>query len=51
MPIIVPEYDLVVVFTGWNTLGGNKRLSHREAIERVLRAVVKPQPSATKQEQ
>lgn len=40
MPIIVPEYDLVVVFTGWNTLGGNKRLSHREAIERVLRAVV-----------
>ena len=49
MPIIVPEYDLVVVFTGWNTLGGNKRLSHREAIERVLRAVVKPQPAATKQ--
>lgn len=48
MPIIVPEYDLVVIFTGCHTLVGNKRLSHREAIERVLCAVVKPQPAATK---
>lgn len=48
MPIIVPEYDLVAVFTGWNTLGSNKQLSHREAIYRVLRALVKPQAAATK---
>lgn len=49
IPIIVPEYDLVVVFTGWNALHGNEQLSLREAIERILRAVVKPQPAATKQ--
>jgi CubicO group peptidase (beta-lactamase class C family) len=40
MPIIVPELNLVLVFTGWNILPGKPRLSHREAIERVLRAVV-----------
>jgi CubicO group peptidase (beta-lactamase class C family) len=42
MPIVVSEYDLVVVFTGWNIHDGrNKRLSHRVAIDRVLRAIVK----------
>jgi hypothetical protein len=40
MPIIVPEHDLVLVFTGWNILPDGPRLSHREAIDRVLRAVV-----------
>ncbi len=41
MPIVVSEYDLVVVFTGWNIHDDrNKRLSHRVAIDRVLRAVV-----------
>ena len=40
MPIIVPEHDLVLVFTGWNILPDRPRLSHREAIDRVLQAVV-----------
>lgn len=40
MPIIVPEHDLVLVFTGWNILPDKPRLSHREAIDRALRAVV-----------
>ncbi|MBL8187295.1 MAG: hypothetical protein JNK38_04775 [Acidobacteria bacterium] len=48
MPIIIPEYDLVIVFTGWNTFGDTKRLCYREAIERVLRAVTKPQTSTPK---
>jgi hypothetical protein len=30
----------VLVFTGWNILPDKPRLSHREAIDRVLRAVV-----------
>jgi CubicO group peptidase (beta-lactamase class C family) len=42
MPIIVSEHDLVVVFTGWNIHDDrNKRLSHRVAIDRVIRAIVK----------
>ena len=41
MPIIVSEHDLVLVFTGWNILPDRPRLSHREAIDRVVRAVVK----------
>jgi len=40
MPIIVPDQDLVIVFTGWNILDG-KRLGHREALDRVLRAIRK----------
>lgn len=40
MPIIIPENDLVLVFTGWNILPDRPRLSHREAIDRVLRAIV-----------
>ncbi|MFN7948342.1 MAG: serine hydrolase [Blastocatellia bacterium] len=39
MPIILPEYDIVAVFTGWNILPDQPRLSHRVAIERLLRAV------------
>lgn len=38
MPMVIPEYDLVMVFTAWNILG-EKRLTHREAIDRVLAAV------------
>ena len=38
MPIVVPDYDLVMVFTGWNILEG-KHLDQREAIDRVLAAV------------
>jgi CubicO group peptidase (beta-lactamase class C family) len=48
IPVIFPDYDLVIVFTGWNTLPGRPRLSHREAIDRVLRAVVKKHPGAAK---
>jgi CubicO group peptidase (beta-lactamase class C family) len=40
MPIIVPEYDLVLVFTGWNILPDGPRLSHREAIDRVLHTII-----------
>jgi CubicO group peptidase (beta-lactamase class C family) len=50
MPIIIPEYDLVVVFTGWNIHDDpNKRLGHRVAIGRVIRAVVGQPGAKTKQ--
>jgi len=39
-PIVLPDYDMVLVFTGWNILGG-KSLSHRVAIDRAIGAVVK----------
>jgi CubicO group peptidase (beta-lactamase class C family) len=39
LPIVIPEYDLIMVFTGWNILSSKPSLSHEEAIERVLRAV------------
>lgn len=49
MPIVVPEYDLVMVFTGWNIHDDrNKRLSHRVAIDRVIRAIVKQPRGAVK---
>jgi len=49
MPIVVSEYDLVVVFTGWNIHDDrNKRLSHRVAIDRVLRAVVEQRRNGSK---
>ena len=40
MPIVVPEHDLVLVITGWNILPGRPDLSHREAIDRVVSAIV-----------
>jgi len=40
MPIVIPEHDLVLVFTGWNILPDGPRLAHREAIDRVLGAIV-----------
>ena len=39
IPIALPELDMVVVFTGWNTLPDSLELSVNEAIERVLAAV------------
>lgn len=39
MLIVVPELDLVLVFTGWNIREEPHRLRHRVALERVLRAV------------
>ena len=39
MPIIIPEHDLVIVFTGWNILPDRPQLSHTEAIDRILQAL------------
>ena len=36
--LIVPEYDLIAVFTGWN-IYGKRALSSELALERVLQAV------------
>jgi hypothetical protein len=38
LPIVIPAYDIVMVFTAWNILDG-PGLRHREAIDRVLAAV------------
>ena len=39
-PIVVPELDLVMVFTGWNILPDKPSLTARVAIDRVLEAVI-----------
>ena len=39
-PIFFPDYDLLVVFTGWNILPNRPSLTPRIAIDRVLEAVV-----------
>lgn len=39
MLIVVQEYDLVLVFTGWNILDETPKFRHRIALERILRAV------------
>lgn len=38
-PIIIPEYDIVAVFTGWNITGGTPSLRVTEAIRRLVNAV------------
>jgi len=38
LPIVIPDYDIVMVFTAWNILN-EPGLRHREAIDRVLAAV------------
>jgi CubicO group peptidase (beta-lactamase class C family) len=38
LPVVIPDYDIVIVFTAWNILDG-PRLTQREAIDRVLAAV------------
>lgn len=38
IPLVLPDYDIVVVFTAWNIIGV-KHLAHREVIDRVLAAV------------
>jgi CubicO group peptidase (beta-lactamase class C family) len=38
-PIIIPEYDIVAVFTGWNITGGSPFLKVTEAIRRLVNAV------------
>lgn len=47
--IVVPEHDLMMVFTGWNIIPGKPNLSVRVAIEHVLRAVVEPNRGGPKQ--
>jgi CubicO group peptidase (beta-lactamase class C family) len=41
LPIVIPEYDIVVVFTAWNILGG-PGLRQQEAVSRILGAVRDP---------
>jgi CubicO group peptidase (beta-lactamase class C family) len=38
LPIVIPEYDIVIVVTAWNIANG-KGLPHRVAIDRVLAAL------------
>jgi CubicO group peptidase (beta-lactamase class C family) len=38
-PIVIPEYEIVAVFTGWNVIGGNPSLRVTEAIKRLINAV------------
>ena len=38
-PIIIPEYDIVAVFTGWNIIDGNPSLRVVETIRRLVNAV------------
>jgi hypothetical protein len=45
MPIVLPEYDLLFVFTGWNVLPNGPGLRAKAAIDRVVEAVLdEPQP-------
>jgi CubicO group peptidase (beta-lactamase class C family) len=39
-PIYFPDYDLLVVFTGWNILPNRPSMTPRAAIDRVLEAVI-----------
>lgn len=48
-PIVLPEYDIVVVFTGWNILPDKPRLGGRAAVDRVLGALVEQHSSGPKQ--
>lgn len=41
-PIVIPDYNLVAVATGWNILGGKNFLSQRILIDRLLDAVSNP---------
>ena len=39
-PLVLPELDTILVFTGWNILPGQPGISTRAAIERVVDALV-----------
>jgi CubicO group peptidase (beta-lactamase class C family) len=39
-PMIIPEYDIVAVFTGWNVTGGRPSLRIAEAIRRLVTSVL-----------
>lgn len=47
-PIALPEYDLILVFTGWNIFPGQPSLTARAAIDRVLEAVTDSRESSTR---
>ena len=38
-PIILPDFDIVIIFTGWNILPNRPFLTELEAIRRVLEAI------------
>lgn len=38
-PVIIPEYDIVAVFTGWNIISGSPSLRVGEAIRKLVSAV------------
>lgn len=38
-PMVIPELDMVVVFTGWNVIGGSPSLRVQETIRRLVGAV------------
>jgi hypothetical protein len=38
-PIVLPEYDLLMIFTGWNVLPNQPSLGTKVAIDRVVEAV------------
>ena len=40
-PIAIPEYDVIMVFTGWNLLPGRPSLAPRVAIDRIVEALAK----------
>jgi CubicO group peptidase (beta-lactamase class C family) len=40
-PVVIPEYDMVVVFNGWNILEGKPGLRLGEAMQKILNAVEK----------
>jgi CubicO group peptidase (beta-lactamase class C family) len=42
LPVVLPELDLVLVFTGWNILPDRPELKTQVAIERILEAVIGP---------
>ncbi len=42
IPMLLPDLDMVIVFTGWNTLPDRPELGVEEAIDRILGAVADP---------
>jgi CubicO group peptidase (beta-lactamase class C family) len=39
-PVVIPEYGIVAVFTGWNIVGGKPSLRIMEGIRRLINAVI-----------
>ena len=42
IPIVLPEFDMVAVFTGWNTLPDRPELDVDEAIQRIVSSLKAP---------